>query len=177
MKLNFKFAPFLATIIFLSKEILVFNEETLILFSFCLFVYLSFNFIGNMIYDQLNQYSSEIEQTFLHYDLIEKEIFLNSTFFYQNQKSLSVEIENILFFIKETLSFLNNKYSFLLNKYVYNFIEVILKRHMIFEKKLKYDTQQYIVDSTLLHSLEKFKSKKLDHKLFIKSSIVQIKKK
>ena len=176
MKLNYRFAIILIFVIFLSKEVLVFNEETLILFSFGLFVYLCYSFIGNTIYDQLNQYSIDIKQTFIHYDNIQKEVFLSLNSCYKNQKNLSSDINDIFSFTKNILSFLFDRYSFLLKRHVYSFVENIFKRLILFEKRLKYDIQQAVLSYMTSYLLMKFNSKNLDYRLYIKNSISYMKK-
>ena len=54
--MNSKYLLFvlLSILIVLSKEILVFNEEILVLFAFGIFIFLVYNFAGSLISLELN---------------------------------------------------------------------------------------------------------------------------
>ena len=67
--MNFKYLLFflLSILIVLSKEILVFNEEILVLFAFGIFIFLVYNFAGNLISLELDARSVKIEEEFGFY--------------------------------------------------------------------------------------------------------------
>ena len=52
----------LSILIILSKEILVFNEEILVLFSFVVFFSLSYNFVSGSISHELDLRSNKIKE-------------------------------------------------------------------------------------------------------------------
>ena len=63
----------LLILIVLSKEILVFNEEILVLFSSGIFIFLTYNFAGGMIALELDARANKIQEEFNYYrDMQEK---------------------------------------------------------------------------------------------------------
>ena len=67
--MNSKYLLFflLSILIVLSKEILVFNEEILVLFAFGIFIFLVYNFAGSLISIELDSRSVKIEEEFSFY--------------------------------------------------------------------------------------------------------------
>ncbi len=61
---------FLVFCVFSSKNIIIYNEETLVTLSFCLFVLFVFHYFGNTVKESLDERSEGIRvecQNFLHY--------------------------------------------------------------------------------------------------------------
>ena len=60
----------LLVLVVLSKEILVFNEEILVLFAFGIFIFLVYNFASSLISLELDARSVKIEEEFSFYSLM-----------------------------------------------------------------------------------------------------------
>lgn len=143
---NFKLFFILISFVLLSKEILVFNEETLILFSFVLFLYLSYKFLGYHFYKELDDRNSNIEKDFQYCNNVQKSILLNLFIYYENQKNLVSDINSIVAFVQNVALLLSNRFLFLLRKQLYVFVESNLKKLISVEKKLKNEIQQSILE-------------------------------
>lgn len=176
---NFRLTFILIGFVLLSKEILVFNEETLILFSFILFSYLSYKFVGDSFYKELHDRNFAIEKDLQFYNNIQKDIILNLFVYYENQKNLVVHIQNIINFIKHIVVLLTNRFLFLLKKQYNLFIENNLKKLVTLEQKLKNDIQESILEFIMKFLVLKFSltSKKTNNRLHLKNSIKFITKK
>lgn len=90
---------FFTFLIFISKEILVLNEELLILFSFVCFNLLWLKYLSSFIYDELNQRKSKLLYEFNAQYILEKNI-LTSLIKYNNKKThILQEVKDLSFCI------------------------------------------------------------------------------
>lgn len=127
----------LGFIIIFSKEILVFNEEIIILFTFTLFIYLVSTRAGSLIAQDLDTNILDIKNKFLTYKNLKEKSILYGINYIQRQKLLSLKIQNLL----KLKSLYTNKllvsYNFNIKKYIFNYIEDSLSRFAINERAKK----------------------------------------
>jgi len=90
----------------LSKEILVFNEEILVLFSFVVFFNLSCRFITSSISYELDLRSNKIKEEFDFYREIQERTIAHLVSYYKRQKLLSLKIKQIFYSVKNSIDFL-----------------------------------------------------------------------
>jgi len=118
----------LLIVIFLSKEVLVFNEEILVLFAFGVFIYLTYNFAGDMISAELDSRSLKIEEEFSTYKNIQEKTLIHLISYHNKQKPLSEEIKGILSLTKKDLDLIILNYTQTFTKQLNVNIEEKLKK-------------------------------------------------
>ena len=161
----------------LSKEILVFNEELLIVFSFFVFLFLIYTLTSNQIGLELDLRANKIKQEFDFYIELQKETFKYLIQYYNKQKSLSCDIEKAFIFLKEDIFLIINTYSNILLKFLSLSIEDKLKK--IFSLELK--SYAFIKNTIILklydYLLIFFKKKtNISSSIFIKKAIIFLSK-
>ena len=82
-------------VIVLSKEILVFNEEILVLFAFGIFIFLVYNFASDLISSELDSRSVKIQEEFNFYRSMQEKTLTHLIAYHNKQKLLSEEIKAI----------------------------------------------------------------------------------
>jgi len=130
------FFIFLILFVF-SKEVIVFNEEVLILFSFSIFIYLVYNLLSNSISLELDNRSSKIQQEFTQYREVQKSTLSYLISYHDKQTRLLADIETIFNLTKVNVELIIRSYSELFIKNLYNLVEDKLKRVLINELKYK----------------------------------------
>jgi F0F1-type ATP synthase membrane subunit b/b' len=125
----------LIVLISLSKEILVFNEEVLVLFSFFVFISLVYHFLSFQISCELDSRSNKIREEFIYYKDLQKNILAYLISYHNKQRCLLEEIKNILLSTKRDILYIKTSYSKLFLKFLLNAIEDKFKKVLSNESK------------------------------------------
>ena len=115
-------------VVFCSKEILVFNEEILVLFAFGVFIYLTYNFAGQMISEELDSRSNKIQEEFHTYKNIQEKTLIHLISYHNKQKHLSEEIKNIFALTKKDVDLIISNYTQTFTKLINANVEEKLKK-------------------------------------------------
>jgi len=94
---------FLFVIILLSKEVIVFNEEILVLFAFGLFVYLVSVYGGAMLAEELDNRGLKIKEELDLYKGLQQKTLQHLINYHSKQRQLTGELQSILRVSKEEL--------------------------------------------------------------------------
>jgi hypothetical protein len=94
---------FLFVIILLSKEVIVFNEEILVLFAFGLFVYLVSAYGGVMLAEELDTRGLKIKEELDLFKGLQQKTLQYLINYHSKQRQLTSELQNILRVSKEEL--------------------------------------------------------------------------
>ena len=162
--MNFKYLLFflLSILIVLSKEILVFNEEILVLFAFGIFIFLVYNFAGSLISIELDGRSVKIEEEFSFYKNMQQKTLTHLISYHKKQILLSEEVKSIFLIIKNDINVVTFNYSQLFLKFLINGMDDKLKKIVSVELKFNSLLQEKI--SSELHSFLIFKYAKSNDK-------------
>jgi hypothetical protein len=155
--MNFKHLLFLLLLVLvvLSKEILVFNEEILVLFAFGIFIFLVYNFASSLISLELDARSIKIEEEFSFYKNTQQKTLTHLISYHKKQVLLSEEVKSIFLITKKDISVIILNYSQLFLKFLINGIDDKLKKIISIELKFNSLLQEKI--SSELHSFLTFK--------------------
>jgi len=93
----------LFVIILLSKEVIVFNEEILVLFAFGLFVYLVSVYGGAMLAEELDNRGLKIKEELDLYKGLQQKTLQHLINYHSKQRQLTGELQSILRVSKEEL--------------------------------------------------------------------------
>ena len=167
--MNSKYLLFvlLSILIVLSKEILVFNEEILVLFAFGIFIFLVYNFAGSLISLELNARGVKIEEEFSFYKQMQQKTLSHLISYHKKQILLSDEVKSIFLVTKNDIKIVISNYSQLFLKFLTNGIEDKLKKIVSIELKFNSLLQEKI--SSELYSSLIFKYTKSNDK---KASVI-----
>ena len=146
----------------LSKEILVFNEEILVLFAFGIFMFLVYNFAGSLISVELDARSIKIEEEFNFYKHMQQKTLNHLVSYHKKQIMLSEEVKSIFFITKNDIKAVVSNYSQLFSKLLINGIDDKLKKVVSIESKFNSLLQERI--SSELYSFLIFKYTKSNDK-------------
>ena len=152
----------LLILIVLSKEILVFNEEILVLFAFGIFMFLVYNFAGNLISVELDARSIKIEEEFNFYKNMQQKTLNHLVSYHKKQVQLSEEVKSIFLMTKNDIKVVISNYSQLFSKFLINGIDDKLKKIVSMEFKFNSLLQEKV--SSELHSFLIFKYTKSNNK-------------
>ena len=155
--MNFKYSLFLllSILIVLSKEILVFNEEILVLFAFGIFIFLVYNFAGSLISLELDARSVKIEEEFSFYKQMQQKTLSHLVSYHKKQILLSEEVKSIYLITKNDIKVVISNYSQMFVKFLINGIDDKLKKIVSIEIKFNSLLQEKI--SSELYSFLIFK--------------------
>jgi hypothetical protein len=170
LKTSILFTLFL--VIILSKEVLVFNEELLILFAFLIFLFFVRNFASNFISIELDNRSNKIREDFNYFRDVQIKTYSHLIVYHTKQKLLSSEVNAISYNLKQSISLVLSIYNKKYLKSVSNVIDDKLKK--VATHQLKFDSNlQHIIRIELCNFLKlQYNKKKNIRKLFLKKSIV-----
>jgi len=122
-------------VIVLSKEILVFNEEILVLFAFGIFIFLVYNFASDLISSELDSRSVKIQEEFNFYRSMQEKTLTHLIAYHNKQKLLSEEIKAIFAITKKDIGLILSSYSQLFIKSLFYTIEDKLRKILTSESK------------------------------------------
>ena len=128
----------LLTLLFLvalSKEILVFNEEILVLFSFGIFIFLVYNFGSTLISSELDSRAIKIQEEINYYKNMQEKTLNHLISYHEKQKLLSDEIKSILSITIKDINLILSTFSLLFVRSFNNIIEEKLKKIIATESK------------------------------------------
>ena len=125
----------LSILIILSKEILVFNEEILVLFAFGIFLFLVYNFAGNLISLELDARSVKIEEEFSFYKNMQQKTLSHLISYHKKQILLSEEVKSIFSITKNDINLVTSNCSQLFLKFLINGVDDKLKKISSMETK------------------------------------------
>nr|YP_009476730.1 ATP synthase F0 subunit 4 [Cryptomonas curvata]AVM81223.1 ATP synthase F0 subunit 4 [Cryptomonas curvata] len=160
MNLKTSFLITLLLLIGLSKEILVFNEEILVLFSFGIFIFLVYNFGSTMISSELDSRAVKIQEEFAYYRDMQEKTLTHLISYHKKQRLLSDEIKFIFLIVKKDIDLLILTYSKLFVKSFYNTIEEKLKKVVANESKFSSLLQAKISNEVYFFLISKYSSNK-----------------
>jgi len=102
-KLRLSWAALLIFVLFLSREVYIINEETLVLVAFTSFILLTYNTVSNLLSTELDERSKQIKKEFeVLFDNREKALVSLITF-YKRQFHISEEISGLLHSIQTVI--------------------------------------------------------------------------
>jgi hypothetical protein len=175
--MNLKLILFLFFSICFSKEVLVFNEELLIVFSFLVFIFLVYNLLSKQISLELDFRADKIKQEFNFYTKAQKETLKYLIQYYSKQKELALDIEKLFFILRKDTYLIIELYSHLIFKLLSFIIEDKLKKILSIELKFNILVQNYIISLLCSHLFLYFSNKrKRLARFFIKKSILSLRK-
>lgn len=154
----------LSILILLSKEILVFNEEILVLFAFGIFIFLVYNFAGDFFSIELDARSAKIEEEFSFYKNIQQKTLIHLISYHKKQVFLSEEVKSIFTITKKDIDIIVSNYSQLFSKFLIVSIDDKLKKIVSIEFKFNSLLQEKI-SSELYSYLSSKYTKKSDRKV------------
>ena len=128
---------FLLFVIACSKELFVFNEEVLILFTFTIFIYLVSTKAGSLIAQDLDTNILDIKNKFLTYKNLKEKSILYAINLIQRQNLLSIKIQNLLKLKNLYINKLVSSYQINTKKYIFTYIEDSLSRFALNERTKK----------------------------------------
>jgi hypothetical protein len=142
-------------LIALSKEILVFNEEVLILFCFSIFIYLIINYGGDMIASELDSRNKKIKEELDLYKNLKATTLRHLVSYHQKQKLVNFELKQILDFSKNEVKPIELHYENFIDSLVTLNFEERLKRVVVsenkvdagFQKQVFVDLRVYLINS------------------------------
>jgi len=160
--MNSKISLFITLLLFvtLSKEVLVFNEEILVLFSFGIFIFLVYNFGSMLISSELDSRAIKIREEFDYYKSMQEKTLNHLISYHKKQKLLSDEIKSILAITKKNIDLMISMYSLVFAKSFNTIIEDRLKKIMISESKFSATLQSRISDELYDFLISKYLSNK-----------------
>ena len=144
--MNLKYLLFflLSILIVLSKEILVFNEEILVLFAFGIFIFLVYNFAGSLISIELDSRSVKIEEEFSFYKQMQQKTLNHLISYHKKQILLSEEVKSIFLVTKDDIKVVISNHSRLFLKFLTTSIDDKLKKILSIELKFNSLLQEKI---------------------------------
>jgi len=144
MSYRFLNLVFFILIIF-SKELFVFNEEILILFSFFVFLYLVSSKASSTIAQSLNDQIIDIKNKFQTYHNIQEKSILQLVNYNKKQSFLALKIEKLFrlktLYLQKLVKTHNNR----VKRYIVSFIEELLYR-----STLNAQSKQIILQKTYI---------------------------
>jgi len=167
-------------LIVLSKELLVFNEEALVLFAFALFIYLFFSYGGEIIAGELDSRKEKIKEEFDLYKNLQLKTFTHLVKYHKKQKLLNLEIKEIFAISKAEILSIEKYYQCLLESFIVLNLEERLKRvlinenksNIVFKKEIFKDLRLHLVNS---YSIENNRMSLKNRKLLLKNGVEQLK--
>jgi F0F1-type ATP synthase membrane subunit b/b' len=114
MLLSFRLANWMILILLIlaigiSKEILVFNEESLVAGSFIAFVIFAYMNMSDLFVDTLEERSIKVKKEFDSYYSLQEEILKLLISYHEKRKNLSEEIKKISTFSKKEIEYILSK--------------------------------------------------------------------
>lgn len=165
----------LLILVILSKEVLVFNEEILVLLAFSVFVFLIYNFASDLISSELDSRNAKIEQEFVFYNDVQKRTFLHLISYNRKQILLSEEVKLIYSILKKDITLLVVNYSNLFVNYLSNCIDDKLKKIVSAENKLNEILKKKLNDELCFFLISRYKRISSEgFVLVLKSSILSL---
>lgn len=159
----------LLVLICFSKEIIVFNEEILILFSFILFCFLTYTFATKPLLLELDLRSAKIEEELTMINETQKKVTKLLVSFYIKQKTLFERIECISLSVDRIIdSFLNDNFRIyikLLVQSINDKLEYIASSDLRLKLFIQKETIDVLSVCLLTYGLTLFKEKSKKRKL------------
>nr|YP_010835003.1 ATP synthase F0 subunit b [Cryptomonas gyropyrenoidosa]WFQ82678.1 ATP synthase F0 subunit b [Cryptomonas gyropyrenoidosa] len=155
--------PILIILTLVSKEILIFNEELLVLFSSFVFLFLSYNFFSNSISLELDKRSSKIQEEFQYYKGIHETLLNKLLSYHKKQKYLFEEIKGVIAITQNNISLIRLNYQQIFNKCLINSISDKLKKidlyqsksNLILQDKISYELYKFLISNYSLKNDKK----------------------
>jgi len=173
--MNFKNLTLLVLLVLIvfSKEILVFNEEVLVLFSFGIFSFLTYNFAGTMISSELDSRALKIKEEFVYYKDMQEKTLSHLISYHNKQKLLCDEVKSIFSTLKKDIDLILFNNSKLFLKSFTSIIEDKLKKIIANELKFNVLLQSKINNELYVYLLSKYSAgkDKKNSTLFLTNSI------
>lgn len=151
-KLRFYLFIFLAFSVLSSKNILIYNEETLVALSFFCFIFFVLHYFGNTIKDSLNERSQVIREELQNFLIIKEKSFQELLTQHQKVSGLVKALGVLNTFTKTELNALNKNGEKALNNLFSSRIQTKLKT-LAFSKLMLQQTLQFLLSEIILSNV------------------------
>lgn len=153
-KLRLYLFGFLAFCVLSSKNIIIYNEETLVALSFFFFVFFISRYFGSTITDSLNERGQVIQQELQNFLSVKEQSFKELLVEHKKLTGLVDGLKNLSFFTLNELTKLNSDSKRILNNIFIDQILLKLKTlsfsKLMLQQKLQYLLAQDILSNVLL---------------------------
>lgn len=151
-KLRFYLIVFLAFSVLSSKNILIYNEETLVALSFFCFVFFVLHYFGNTIKESLNERSHVIREELQNFLILKENSFQELLAQHQKVSGLVKAMGALNRFTKNELNSLNNNGEKALNNLFSYRIQNKLKT-LVFSRLMLQQTLQYLLSEIIISNV------------------------
>lgn len=163
-KLRLYLFVFLAFCVFSSKNIIIYNEETLVAISFFAFIFFVFHYFGDTIRDSLNERSEIIQNELQNFLNLKEHSFKELLTEHTRVSGLVKTIKTLGLFTNNELQFLNINSKNALNNLFIDQMQQKLKTlgfsKLVLQQKLQYLLSENILANVLL-AFQQAKSEKI----------------
>ena len=151
-KLRLYLFSFLAFCVLSSKNIIIYNEETLVALSFFCFIFFVSQYFGNTITESLNERGQIIQQELQNFLTIKEQSFKELLLEHQKVSGLVDGLKNLALFTTTELQKLNSNTQKALNNI---FVEqIVLKlKTLSFSKLMLQQRLQYLLSEDILSNV------------------------
>lgn len=146
----------LLILVFISKEVIVFNEEVLVLFAFGVFIFLIARFASSMIIESLEERAVKINEEFTFYKNLQQKTFLHLIDYHKKQMSLVEEVKEIFEFAKAECTLLIKSFELSLYNTLHISLEEKLKRILAGQIKRNNSLQNQICSDLKTYIMAKY---------------------
>ena len=143
---------FLAFCVLSSKNIFIYNEETLVALGFFCFLFFVYNYFGITIKDSLNERSDIIQQELQNFLNIKENSFFELLKEHEKVSGLVKAMKNLDFFTNRELATLNQNGEKTLNTLFTQQIQQKLKT-LVFSKGVLQQKLQFLVSENILSNV------------------------
>jgi F0F1-type ATP synthase membrane subunit b/b' len=151
-KLRFYLFIFLAFAVLSSKNILIYNEETLVALSFFCFLFFVLHYFGNTIKDSLNERSQVIREELQNFLILKENSFKELLNQHQKVSGLVRAMSVLNNFTRNELNVLNNNAEKALKNMFSSRIENKLKT-LVFSKLMVQQKLQYLLSEKIISNV------------------------
>lgn len=151
-KLRFYLFIFLAFSVLSSKNILIYNEETLVALSFFCFIFFVLHYFGNTIKESLNERSQVIREELQNFLILKENSFQELLSQHQKVSGLVKAMSVLNTFTKNELNSLNNNGEKALNNLFNNRIQNKLKT-LVFSRLMLQQTLQFLLSEIIISNV------------------------
>lgn len=143
---------FLAFCVLSSKNVFIYNEETLVALSFFCFLFFVYNYFGTTIKDSLNERSDIIQQELQNFLNIKENSFFELLKEHEKVSGLVKAMKNLDLFTNRELATLNKNGEKTLNTLFTQQIQQKLKT-LVFSKGVLQQKLQFLVSENILSNV------------------------
>lgn len=153
-KLRFYLFVFLAFSVLSSKNILIYNEETLVALSFFCFIFFVLHYFGNTIKDSLNERSQVIGEELQNFLILQENSFQEVLTLHQKVSGLLKVMGVLNAFTKNELNTLNisgdKELKNMFHSRIQNKLKTLAFSKLMMQQKLQYLLSEKILSTVLV---------------------------